>query len=238
LAKALAHNVKRQNARVRLFESGTRFLPGEPLVQQPMMALAITGARHQESWSNSGEKLDFFDLKGEVEQLLSGAAGEFSYRAAKRAGLHNGQTAEIVLADRVVGVLGAIHPEAAKQLDLPANTFFAELHLNAVLSAPLPVCEDISRFPETRRDIAVVVSSSVPAADVVALVKSVAGSSLEDLRVFDVYTGQGIEANKKSLALGLTFRDRERTLDDAEISETMTQVVDSLKEKFSAELRG
>ena len=238
LAKALAHNVKRQNARVRLFESGTRFLPGEPLVQQPMMALAITGARHQESWSNSGEKLDFFDLKGEVEQLLSGAAGEFSYRAAKRAGLHDGQTAEIVLADRVVGVLGAIHPEAAKQLDLPANTFFAELHLNAVLSAPLPVCEDISRFPETRRDIAVVVSSSVPAADVVALVKSVAGSSLEDLRVFDVYTGQGIEANKKSLALGLTFRDRERTLDDSEISETMTQVVDSLKEKFSAELRG
>ena len=238
LAKALAHNVKRQNTRVRLFESGARFLPGEPLVQQPMMALAITGARLQESWSNSGEKLDFFDLKGEVEQLLSGAAGEFSYRAAKRAGLHDGQTAEIVLADRVVGVLGAIHPEAAKQLDLPANTFFAEFHLDVVLSAPLPVCEDISRFPETRRDIAVVVSSSVPAADVLAVVTSVAGASLEDLRIFDVYTGQGIEPNKKSLALGLTFRDRERTLDDAEISETMTQVVDSLKEKFSAELRG
>ena len=238
LAKALAHNVKRQNTRVRLFESGARFLPGEPLVQQPMMALAITGARLQESWSNSGEKLDFFDLKGEVEQLLSGAAGEFSYRAAKRAGLHDGQTAEIVLADRVVGVLGAIHPEAAKQLDLPANTFFAEFHLDVVLSAPLPVCEDISRFPETRRDIAVVVGSSVPAADVLAVVTSVAGASLEDLRIFDVYTGQGIEPNKKSLALGLTFRDRERTLDDSEISETMTQVVDSLKEKFSAELRG
>jgi len=123
-------------------------------------------------------------------------------------------------------------------MDLPKATFVAELKLAAVTTARLPMYTDISRFPETRRDIAVVLDAATPAADVSRVVQEAAGPSLADLRIFDVYVGQGVEPGKKSLALGLTFRDQSRTLDDAEISGVMTQVVDSLQEKLNAKLRG
>jgi len=113
----------------------------------------------------------------------------------------------------------------------------AELDLAGVLSAPVPAYQDISRYPESRRDIAVVLEESVSAEQVLAQVRKVAGSALVDLRVFDVYAGKGVEPGHKSLALGLTFRDQTRTLDDSEISDVIAQVVDSLTENLGAQLR-
>lgn len=237
LLKVLSHNVNRQSPRVRVFETGMRFLPGSPLTQEPMLALAMTGSRWEENWASSNDRADFFDLKGEVEQLLRAAAGNFHFRRTVRPGLHDGQTAEIVLGDRVVGVMGAIHPQVADAYDLPAHSFVAEIEQAVVTTGELPDYQDISRFPEVRRDIAVVVDAGVAAAEVLEAVRAAAGSGLEDLRVFDVYAGEGIEPGHKSLALGLTFRDQSRTLDDSEISDVMSQVVDSLGEKLGATLR-
>ena len=238
LAAALAHNVKRQNPRLRIFETGARFIQAEDLRQEPMLAMAMTGARDREAWCASDERFDFYDMKGEVEQLLAGTSGNFSFKPALRPGLHDGQTAEILDAHgSCVGVLGALHPSITESLGLPASTYVAELSLAAVTKAVLPAYEEISRFPESRRDLAVVVSDDVSAAEVLNVVRGAAGDGLESLRIFDVYKGQGVAEGAKSLALGLTFRDRSRTLDDAEIAAAMSQVVDSLKEKLSAELR-
>ena len=237
LTLALAHNVKRQNSRVRLFETGSRFSLGEPYREQAVLGLAITGTRDGENWTEAGERLDFFDLKGEVEQLLGGPFRSISFRAVQRSGLHDGQTAEVLVDDEVVGIIGCIHPSVARHLDVPADTFLAELMLAEVLSGQVPSYQDISKFPETRRDIAVVVNVDQSADAIMSDVRAVAGACLVDLRLFDVYQGNGIEPDQKSLALGLTFRDNSRTLDDTDITQLMTQVVDSLKKKFDAALR-
>jgi len=237
LATTLAHNVKRQNNRLRIFETGSRFCAGQPYSEQRMLGLALLGSRAAENWADAGARIDFFDMKGEIEQIFARSGGTLSFQRTVQPGLHDGQTAQVMLDGTRVGVLGTIHPTVAAQLDLPKHTVLAELELDAVLTGRLPGYQDISRFPESRRDIAVLVDRGVEAAAVMETVKLAAGPGLAELRLFDLYTGAGVADDQKSLALGLTFRDNSRTLDDDEVSAIVTQVVDSLKEKFNAELR-
>lgn len=237
LTAALAHNVKRQNPRLKLFETGACFHHAEPYGEQGRLGLAMVGGRDVENWSAAQARLDFFDLKGEIEQLLVGAHQTLSFRKARREGLHDGQTAEICLGDTVVGVMGRIHPAAAKKMSVPADALLAELDFAALVDSVVPSFEEISRFPETRRDVAVVVAEDIEALRIQEAVRAAAGPTLIDLRLFDVYAGEGIAPGHKSFALGLTFRDKSRTLDDEEVTAIVSQVVDSLKENFSAELR-
>lgn len=237
LLNVLSHNAKRQQPRVRAFETGLRFIPGDQLTQTPTIALAMTGGRQPENWANDSAKVDFFDMKGEVEQLLAGA-GDVSFRPASRPGLHPGQTAEVLVGELVVGVVATVHPNEADRLDLSSATFVAELDQKAVLAASVPACDEISKYPEVRRDIAILADRTTPASEVEAVVRAAAGACLNNLIVFDVYQGERIDSSRKSLALGLTFRDQSRTLSDEEISESVAQVIDSLKEKLNVELRG
>lgn len=231
------HNIKRQRPRVRIFETGLRFFPDASFTQRPALGLLICGSQSPESWSGQSDSVDFYDLKGEVQALLAGVAGALEFRSAVRSGLHDGQTAEVLLDGAVIGVIGRIHPTAASELDLPRHTYVAELDLEAITQRIVPQYQDISRYPETRRDLAVVVDQAVPAMEVLALARSAAGPGVSDALIFDVYEGEGIAKNEKSLAIGLTFRDQSRTLTDEEISESLTQVIVSLEEKFSAKLR-
>ena len=238
LAGAAAHNIKRQITRVRFFETGLRFLPeANGLTQTPTLALILCGARTPEGWSTQSDSVDFYDLKGEIEALLAAAAEPVTFRSAIRAGLHDGQTAEVVLGDSVIGVIGRLHPTAASELDLPDKTFVAELDLAEVLQRAMPDYHDISRYPEVRRDLAVVLDKQVAASAAVDLVKAAAGEYLADVVVFDLYEGEGVAENEKSLAMGLTFRDQSRTLTDEEVSNALAQVIDSLTEKLGARLR-
>lgn len=239
LLKVLAHNVKRQAARVRVFETGLRFIPGANLQQVPTIALAITGSRDTENWCNSSDSTDFYDIKGEVEQLFGAeTAAKLLFVPADRAGLHRGQCASITLNGAPVGIIAALHPSAAAALDLPAATFVAELDSAAVLGAAIPSYQDISKYPEVRRDLAILVDRDVPAAALRAEIVAAAGEALAALVVFDVYAGKGVDPSRKSVGFGLTFRDASRTLEDAEIANALAQVIDSLKEKFGVELRG
>ena len=237
LLGAAAHNMNRQQTRVRLFEIGLRFMPGEQLAQTPMLALLLCGRRMPEGWSSSAESVDFFDMKGEIEALLQAADQTLTFRSAVRPGLHDGQTAEVLLGDEVVGIMGRIHPLTASHMNLPEQTLVAELTLFSVIGRALPDYEEISKFPEVRRDIALLVSREIPSAAVLDCARSSAGPSLADARIFDVYEGDGVAKNEKSLAIGLTFRDQSRTLTDDEISESLSQVVESLGEKLGARLR-
>ena len=238
LAGAAAHNIKRQITRIRLFETGLRFLSeANGLVQTPTLALILCGARAPEGWSTQSDSVDFYDLKGEIEALFAAAATPVTFRSAVRSGLHDGQTAEVLLGDTVIGVIGRLHPTAASELDLPDKTFVAELDLAEVLQRAMPDYHDISRYPEVRRDLAVVLDKQVAASAAVDLVKAAAGECLADVVVFDLYEGEGVAENEKSLALGLTFRDQSRTLTDEEVSNTLAQVIDSLTEKLGARLR-
>jgi phenylalanyl-tRNA synthetase beta chain len=240
LLGAVLRNTKRQQPRVRLFETGLRFVPGADGLQQiSTLALVMTGGRGEESWAGGAEAADFFDLKGDLQGLLqlTRAPGEFAFEPGSRPGLHPGQTANITRQGQVVGYLGALHPSVTAELGLAAPLYACEIDLEAVLRSQLPAFAEISKFPEVRRDLAVVVDKSVPAAELMANVRTVAGTYLTDLRLFDVYEGKGIDPKRKSLALGLTFRDQSRTLGDEDVNKAVGQVVDLLEKNYKAELR-
>ena len=237
LVAAASHNIKRQQSRVKLFETGLLFMHGETVKQEPMMAMLMCGSRLPEVWSAKAEAVDFYDLKGEIQALLCGAAEALSFRPTVVAALHDGQTAEILLNDCVVGVMGRLHPLTAKALDMPGATFVAELSLAEISQVPVPHFQEISKFPEIRRDIAVIVNRETPAQAVLDCAQEAAGEALAQALIFDVYEGGGVDQTAKSLAIGLTFRDQSRTLTDEEITASLSQVIESLGEKLGATLR-
>ncbi len=245
LVKTVTYNMKRQQSRVRLFEMGQTFvkqgskLNQKSIVQAEKVAAVITGSRAPESWENSRDKVDFFDLKGDLEALLStgGAAGNFQFNQDKHPAMHPGQCAAVSFEGEVIGHIGAIHPSLAKKMEVPADIYFMELRLEAVLNGCVTRFEPLSRFPEVRRDLAVTVAETVNADSLCLAVRSEGGELLRDVRVFDVYAGKGIEQGHKSLALGLTLQHPSRTLKDEDVSGLVNNVVTRLEKDFNAQLR-
>ena len=240
VVSALSRNTKRQQPRVRMFETGLRFLPSaEGLKQVPTLAMVITGNRFEEDWSVSSDGVDFFDLKGDLESVLAltRVAETFRFVAGPRDALHPGQTATIYRDEEEVGYIGALHPAVLRELGLNSAVYVCELSLSSVLQAELPEFAELSKFPEVRRDLAIVVDKSISASEILGNVRATAGTYLTDLTLFDVYEGKGIDPKRKSLALGLTFRDSSRTLSDEDVNLAVDQVVDSLGKNYKAELR-
>ncbi|WP_237860461.1 MULTISPECIES: phenylalanine--tRNA ligase subunit beta [unclassified Pseudomonas] len=240
LVKAMQHNLNRQQDRVRLFESGLRFV-GQlgDLKQQPMIAGVVTGSRLPEGWANGRDSIDFFDVKADVEALLgySGALSDFTFAAGKHPALHPGQTAVIQRDGKEVGYLGALHPEVAKALGLDRPVFVFELVLGDVVEGRLPKFSELSKFPETRRDLALIAGRDVAASAVLEVIRDNAGEWLTDLRLFDVYQGKGIDPDRKSLAVGLTWQHPSRTLNDDEVNTTLQNILTSLEQRLNTTLR-
>lgn len=243
LLAVVGYNQSRQQSRVRLFETGLRFVPDinaeSGVRQQAMLAGVITGLQNDEHWSMESKTVDFFDLKGDLEAIigLTVSVSEFSFRGATHSALHPGQCAEILRNDRVIGHIGAIHPSLEKPFGLNGKTIVFELELDALLHTSLPLAQAVSKFPANRRDIAVVVDESVSAGDVMKLIRKVGENQLVGINLFDVYLGKGVEPGKKSLAIALTLQDTTRTLEEKEIAETVSSVVSALKSEFNASLR-
>ncbi|MNO59219.1 Phenylalanine--tRNA ligase beta subunit [compost metagenome] len=240
LIKSLQHNLNRQQSRVRLFESGLRFIGQlEGLKQEAMLAGVLCGSRQPEGWANGRDGIDFFDAKADVEALLgnAGALEAFSFVPGEHPALHPGQTARIERDGALVGYLGALHPELAKVLDLDHPVYLFELVLAEVARGRLPKFSELSRFPEVRRDLALLVDRDTPAEFVLAAIRESAGEWLTDLRLFDVYHGKGIDPLRKSLAVGLTWQHPSRTLNDDEVNATTQNIVASLEQRFNATLR-
>ncbi|MCO6057282.1 phenylalanine--tRNA ligase subunit beta [Pseudomonas sp. MOB-449] len=240
LVSALQHNLNRQQSRVRLFESGLRFVGQlEGLKQEPMLAGVLCGSRLPVSWANGRDAVDFYDAKADMEAIL-GAAGHldaFSFVPGEHPALHPGQTARIEREGRLVGFVGALHPELAKAMDLDQPVYMFELVLAEVMQGKLPKFSELSRFPEVRRDLALLVDRDIAAESVLASIREAAGEWLTDLRLFDVYHGKGIDPLRKSLAVGLTWQHPSRTLTDDEVNNTTQNIVTSLEDRFNATLR-
>lgn len=240
LVKALQHNLNRQQDRVRLFESGLRFVGQlEGLKQEPMLAGVVCGSRLPEGWAQGRDVVDFFDVKADVEAVLgfAGALDSFTFVPGKHPALHPGQTARIEREGRLVGYVGAIHPELSKTLGLDRPVFVFELVLAEVALGKMPKFHELSRFPEVRRDLALLADKDVAATAVLDVIRENAGEWLTDLRLFDVYQGKGIDPHRKSLAVGLTWQHPSRTLNDDEVNATTHKILTSLEERLNATLR-
>lgn len=239
LLQAVAYNQKRQHLRVRLFETGLVFEQnGEGRVQTPKVAGVASGRRHPESWSESGEGVDFFDVKGDLETLLPELGqSAWAFERGEHPAMHPGQTAQCLKNGEPVGWVGALHPRVIKALDLQAPVLAFEVDQAALCESRIPHFETISRFPSLRRDIAVIVDRKVDAAGLMETAKVAAGEHLIDLMCFDTYEGKGIDPQRKSLALGLTFQDASRTLNDEDVSVAVEAVVKALSDQYGAQLR-
>ena len=239
LLKAVQHNRHRQQNRIRLFESGLRFiLQDNEIKQENMIAGVISGDRLPAQWNHDTGPVDFYDAKGDVEALLALAGQDgVSWVASAHPALHPGQSALLKRGDRDIGWLGRLHPGLAKTLEIPDQTFLFQLKLDEILEGKVPSFQKLSRFPSIRRDLAVVVDAKIPSRDLEQSITEAAGPLLRALTVFDVYQGEGIESGLKSIAFGLILQDSSRTLTDEDVDAVMTSVTGRLKEKFRATLR-
>ena len=247
LVNSLIYNVNRQQDQVKLFESGLCFsqstsrevLVFEEIIQVGKLAGVACGRRETENWANSPEFIDFYDVKGDLESIfaLVGEPEDFSLLAGEHPGLHPGQTAKIEKNSQTVGYIGLLDPRIQKKLDCRYPIFLFEIETNSLISETLSQHSALSRFPEVRRDIAILVKQTTSAEEVRSSIIAAADETLVNLKLFDVYQGKGIDPNRKSMAMGLTFRDASRTLTDDEINNSMNTIVSSLETGLGASLR-
>jgi len=243
LLQTLRSNLNRQQSQARLFEVGMVFngdTNPASTEQQTYLAGLMYGDVHQPNWSEKSRESDFFDIKGDLESLLACVARGRSVEFAAWTGsdlLHPGQAAQILLGGRVVGYIGSLHPNKQRALDLPKPAFLFEIVMGELTSALLPKFSPLSRFPEVSRDLAMVVDKQHCVADLERSIRKSAGDVLKNLKLFDVYSGEGIDPKRKSLAFSLTFQHASRTLKDEEVNTSVTSVVRCLEEEFGANLR-
>jgi phenylalanyl-tRNA synthetase beta chain len=242
LVRAALENQRRQQDRIRLFEHGTRFeLRGKATHEIDTLAAIACGPRLPEQWGVAKEgraAADFYDVKADVTALLAetAAAETFTFEAAELAALHPGRSARVLRRGIPVGWVGELHPALVKGLDFTYVPVLFEMDMGA-LAVKRAVFEDISRFPQVRRDLAIVVDESVTLSALAERVTLASSSLLRGLRLFDVYRGPGLEPGRKSIALGLIFQDISRTLTDQDVDRLMASVVSDLRENLNARIR-
>ncbi|MBD8008025.1 MULTISPECIES: phenylalanine--tRNA ligase subunit beta [Acinetobacter] len=241
LIPCVQYNINRQQSRVRFFELGLRFDYQEAnsihdLKQIPTFALIATGARTPESWHGKAQPMDFFDFKGDIEEILAAGRVKVEYIRSERSWLHPGQSAEILVNGQSIGYLGRLHPSLEDELDL-ATTWVAELDQAAVLQTYVSNFTELSRFPSVRRDIALLINDKINVSEIQGLIEKTGGELLDSTWLFDVYTGQGVEEGKRSLAFALLWQHPSRTLEDAEIKSGMDNILQVLENTYQATLR-
>lgn len=239
LVQTAANNLRRQHARVHLFETGHCFINRDSGFDEPQrLGLLMAGAADPEHWSDGKRGVDFFDLKGCVERLLALGGGEGVFSPAGHPWLHPGQAAEVTVNGQTVGWLGQLHPGLTASLDVDHDIFVAELDLKQLLERPIPEYRSTPRFPAVRRDLSLLIPENTPCGDIVALARETTGAQLRDVVVFDQYQGKGVENGYKSVAIGLIFQDLSRTLKDQEIEDLVARVTSVLGTRINAKLRG
>ena len=241
LIPCVQHNINRQQSRVRFFELGLRFdyqnaASIHDLKQIPTLALIAVGSKTVESWHGKPQIMDFFDFKGEVEEVLAAGRLNVEYVRSEKSWLHPGQSAEVLVDGQSIGYLGRLHPSLESALDL-GTTWVAELDQKAVLQTYVSNFTELSRFPSVRRDIALLINDKINVSEIQKLIEKTGGELLDSTWLFDVYTGQGVEDGKRSLAFALLWQHPSRTLEDAEIKSGMDNILQILEQTYQATLR-
>ena len=234
-------NLKRKQNRIRVFETGRCFFrdtPGGPVegFHQPWKLAGLAyGSALPEQWGNSSRNVDFYDIKGELENLLAPAVARFE--KANHPALHPGRSARVVLDGECIGFVGELHPQWLQTYDLPLAPVLFEIKLDAVKQAKLPNYAEVSRQPPAIRDLAIVVDQKLELQQLIDGITANRPALIQDIRLFDVYTGKGVESGKKSLAFRIVMQDTQRTLQDAEVDAAVQELIAYVQLAFSAQLR-
>jgi phenylalanyl-tRNA synthetase beta chain len=241
LVESLRHNRARQQERVRLFEVARVFAAGDPPVETPSVAMVASGTARAEQWGEPSRALDFYDLKGDLDAMIAwgGEPRRWSLQTDDLPGwLHPGRSARVLRDGVTVGHLGALHPQLAKALDLGPDVHVLEVALEPLLTRRMPQARAVPRHPSVRRDIAVELPEQVSWSRIEQTVRSTLGELLKEVRLFDRYSGKGVENGRKSVAMGLILQDASRTLTDDDADRCVRDAVAALEKTCMARLRG
>lgn len=240
LLQVIRYNLRRQQPGVRIFESGLVFVPTDSgLEQQQRIGGAITTTAYPEQWSHATREPDFYDIKGDVENMLRRCHLDerVEWRPASQPALHPGQSASIQLEGREIGIVGALHPELQQALDITQPVFLFEFEQEALRQSRLPHFEPLNRYPAMRRDLAIVVDESVSFDAISKSIESLDLDLLSGLDVFDVYRGEGVASGRKSIALSLILQDLSRTLEEDDVERVVALILEKLASDVGASLR-
>ena len=241
LIAAMMHNIHRQQAALKLCEIGKVFLLNDQqVIEKPVCAGLLVGKHGQYNWCETETAYDFYDMKGDLQALFASLKlPQIQFVPGEHPALHPGKTAKIILDEEVIGWLGALHPRLVDLLDIDAEVMMFEWSLTPLTITPNVVYKPISKYPQIRRDLSILLHEQVTAQAIEAVVREVIDPKiLKSFYIFDVYTGSGLaEEHKKSVALGLLLQSNERTLVDEEIHAMMSDVISALEQKLQAVLR-
>ena len=241
LLQTLLYNVNRQQLRVRLFESGLIYhKTGGEISQIPVIGGLIYGNIYNKQWDINDTPCDYFDIKGDVEEILriSGINPEDAeFRRGNHPALHPGQSATIFFENQPIGHAGAIHPVIQSSLDLVQTPYVFELHVQCISKKIAAKYRKISKFPTVKRDISIVIGAEITMQQVLNCIRKAGSETLINLELFDVYQGEGIDLGKKSVALGLTFQGSSSTLTDEDVEANMGEILSRLRSEVGGVLR-
>ena len=243
LLQTMAYNQNRQQSRVRLFETGLVFYKNEKdptgATQIPMFAGVVVGAANKSGWDTDSRNVDFYDLKSDVENLLSMShqLENVRFEPCNHSALHPGQSATLTKDGQEIGVMGQLHPQLVKTMGVSGTVYMFQIRQDALMTMNVPCAHPVSKFPETQRDLAFVVDESLPVQKLIDAVTAIDSEILQTVEIFDIYRGQGIEETQKSVAIALKIQHQDRTLQDEEVESLVNDILASAKKAVNAELR-
>ncbi|MCW0456518.1 phenylalanine--tRNA ligase subunit beta [Xanthomonas sacchari] len=242
LVAALGRNAARQAGRVRLFELGKVFAAtaeaGAAPTETQRVAAAVCGDADALQWGLPARKVDFHDLKGDLDALAAASGARLDYRPSTHPFAHPTRSADVYRDDVRIGWIGQLHPRLLQAMQIDVDVLAFELDLAPLAARALPRAAELSRFPSVRRDLAVVVPDAVSWAALARSVRAAVGPLLREVVLFDRYVGAGVEAGCKSLAMGLILQDNTRTLTDRDVEAVVADAVAALAREHDARMRG
>ena len=241
LLASMLHNIHRQHSALKLCEIGKVFLHTDGRLEERFACAGLmVGEFGQFSWSDQAGQYDLFDMKGELQALFATLKlDDIDFIAGVHPALHPGKTAQVVRAGRPIGWLGVLHPRLSEVFDVSADVMMFEVNVSLLHTSQRLVYQSISKFPQIRRDLSLLVDEEVTAASLEAVVRDVVDPALlKGFYIFDVYTGGDLASeHKKSLALGVVLQSDHHTLNDTDINVIMNSIVAKLEHTLQAVLR-
>ena len=235
LVGALRYNLNRNQDRVRLFEVGACFTTdAKEYVQTQLLSGIAYGSSLDEQWGSEARKIDFYDMKSDVEALST--LQDLHFVAATHPALHPGRSARIFRAEQEVGWIGELHPQWQQKYDMPQAAVWFEIMLDAITESQVPHMDEIPKYLPIRRDLALIVDETVTVKTLIDAMQNTSAPYVQEVGLFDVYRGKGLEKGKKSLAFRVLLQDTKKTLNETEIKTSVSKLINAVQE-LGAQLR-
>lgn len=231
----LKKNFAVKNKDLALYEIGKVFKKGDDISERRHLCVALAGKL---SW---GADASFFSLKGVLESLWEGLhiTEPFKLKGEARAAFHPQRFAAIQHQGKVIGMLGELHPLTLEAFEIGESAFILEISVEKLqtLEKPVPRYKPLPLYPESRRDVSMILDERIPVGEVLDLVRTEGSALVEEAKIFDIYQGTQVPRNKKSIAFSVTYRSPEKTLTDEEVNALHQKIKDALATRFGVTIR-